>query len=359
MIGTGQPLLRSLPGSERLLEDPEGYLAEAPVEVGPVPAGRLALVLWLAAAALAWSAFGLERVRTGRLAAGVGLGVLAVAFTAWWLRTRGHRLILRRDGAEVIWHGLTVWAPWAVFRSRRLVVREEVPGCPGWVVPIDPAAVGRIELRRGGEVVARGEEAQGPQWRLADGGEAVLPGRYEASSAEVAELLRWLGGRLGGDGPQPDPPPPPPGAWTVVPLGLLRLPWMCARCAGQPEEVARSGRLEVPLCGRCRGDLARRASWWGVMGLLCGGALGSAAGSLDSPGWGVAGTVAGLAVGALVGLRLGSRPPVRLRHHSPWRGVAAVRFDHPVVEAAALGPLRSAPGEPGASAPGVSDITHR
>ncbi len=340
MLRTGRPLAAALPDLPRLLEDPEGYLAEAPLEIGPPPLGWIALLLAVPGVMLPYNAIGLERIDYRTLSLGLAAAAAALFFAVWWLLARGHRLVLRPGGAEVIHHGSTVWVPWAVFRSQRLVVREEWPGRWGLVVPVDAASVGLIELRHRGRAVARGEEARGPQWELAGPGEALLPGRYEIAPADIAELLLLLGNRLGGDAPLGPVPTPPPGAWNVVPLALLRLPDCCSKCGGTPEASVPSGPLEVQLCGRCRDRLGRGAALGGVLGLLTGGGLGALLGCILSPWWGMAGLLLGMVLGTPVGLRRGGSLPVRVRHHSPWRGVAAVRFENPAVEEAALGPLR-------------------
>lgn len=376
LLPTGAPLESALPDLEELLHDPDGYLRAAPLSLGPPNVAVFAALLAGLGGLLLSSGWGasLDNLRVG-----VGLVVILIALglLVWSLMLRGYEMVLRPDGVELIDGDTSVWAPWEVFHVRgRAVVSDRGP----LVVPINAAAVDRVELRRGGRVEARGREVASRQWHLLGPDEAMLAVRYQVRAQDVAELLQFLGRKLGQAPPpgQPEPPPIDPAGWFVVPLAHLRLPPCCTSCGGTQDDVLRvrvmargdtllgpflageQKELAIPVCASCKARLERGQRWGGMIGLASGAVLGALAGGVIGGLAGdgarlhlVVGTLGGLMLGALVGSLAGlslTRLPVRLRRYSPSRGVVSVQFESPAIAARVLGPLRHLPDDPTPSA---------
>jgi hypothetical protein len=376
----GRPLQQALPDLDELLDDPEAYLTQAPLALGPRRMYGLALLFAVPGVAfLLACAFGKP---TGeKVAMGVGFLVGACVWLGWSLLLRGHELVLHADGVEVTCRDGTVWAPWALFHveGQPFVAESDSPRA-GLILPVNPRAVPYVELRRGGTVAARGTQVRGPQWFFTGRGEVVLPARYEIAAQDVGELLLWVGGRLGRelprepppeltDEPPDDPPEPDPAGWVTLPLTRLWLPPCCARCGGPRDDTikvpvrargdwllgplmgARVVEVGVPVCTRCRDTLVARQRTGGMTGLVVGAFLGGAAGALLG-GWhgeggqmplvlgGFVGVFAGTLAGSLLGVHLARRLPVRFRRYSPSRGLVSVRFENPEIAARVLAYLR-------------------
>jgi hypothetical protein len=382
LLPEGQPLRRALPDLDDLLEDPHAYLSEAPLAIGPRRMYRLAALFAVPGLACLLSCVLQGKADGERIALGIGLLLGSSLWLGWSLWLRGHELVLYPEGLEVNYRGSTVWAPWALFHaSGQVFVPQSDAPRAGLILPINPAAVPYVELRRGGLVQASGLEAAGPQWRFTGLGEVCLPARYEIDARDLGELLAWLGGRLGRDLPGGTPPvdekaarvvadDADPAGWFTVPLTRFRLPTCCCGCGGPRDAVLRaqvtvwsdrvlgfvSGNrrtveIGVPVCEACREALARRQRTGGVVGLLAGTVLGTTVGGLIGAWLGegrqmplylgaLMGLCAATLIGSTAGLMLSRRLPVRFRRYNPNRGTVSVRFDNPEIAAGVLARLR-------------------
>jgi hypothetical protein len=375
VLPSGQPLHRALPDLEDLMADPGSYLRAAPLAFGPRRMYGLAGLFALPGVAFLVSCV-VGQPDGERVAMGVGLLVGALVWLTWSVMMRGHEIVLHADGVEVVYNDASVQAPWALFHveGRPFVPDSDGPRA-GLTLPINPAAIPYVEMRRGDMVIAYGLQVRGPQWAFNGRDEVVLPARYEITASDVGELLLFLGGRLGRELPAAPPPPeaelppleppaaPDPAGWFTVPLTRLRLPPCCARCEGPRDDSLplpvvprgdwltgpllgglRQYQVLVPVCEPCRDAILRRQRANTALGLVVGGVLGATAGALLG-GWLTEGTRAGLALGALLGLLVGSwvgsvvaisrsrAMPVQVRRFSPSRGVLQVRCDNPNIAA--------------------------
>jgi hypothetical protein len=384
VLPDGRPLHQVLPDLNELMADPHAYLSEAPLAIGPRRFYRLAGLFALPGVALLLSCMLAGKADSERIALGVGLLTGAGLWLGWSLWLRGHELVLHPDGVEVNYRDSSVRAPWALFHGsgRPFLAQSDSPQA-GLLVPINPAAVPFVELRRHGMIARTGLDVTAPQWRLTGLGEVCLPGRYEVDSRDLGELLVWLGGQLGRNlpaGARPDgentvrlvEPTADPAGWFTVPLTRFRLPTCCCGCGGPRDTVLhaqlgarldrflgfllgtwRSLEVGVPLCEACREAALRRQRIGAGLGLIAGTILGTALGGLVGT-WRGEGRQLALYLGALLGLSLGAlagsalgivlsrRLPVRFRRYNPVRGTVSVRFDNPVIAARVISALREA-----------------
>lgn len=384
----GQPLDRVLPDLDDLLADPQAYLSEAPLAIGPRQMYSLAGMFGLPGLGLLLWCLVQGQADGERIALGVGLLVGGCVWLGWTLALRGHELVLHAEGVEVTCFGSTVWAPWALFHveGRPFLSESDSPHA-GLILPIDPRMIGHVRLLRDGIVVAWGRKVAGPQWMFTAHDEVVLPARYEVSSQDIGELLLVLGNRLGKEPPREEPPPEfddsptgvlaeaDPTGWITLPLTRLRLPPCCARCGGPRDDTlrmqvmargdwvmgiflggARAIELPVPICESCKEYLAARQRQAGAWGMALGATLGTAVGASlgawlgemrDLPLY--VGTLAGFFVGifsgSILGLTWSRRYPVRVRRYSPSRGLVQVRFENAEIASQVLHQLRS-PSDP-------------
>jgi hypothetical protein len=376
----GQPLHRVLPDLDELMDDPRAYLSEAPLALGPRRMYGLAALFAVPGILFLLSCM-VGKPTGEKLSMGIGFLLGSGVWWGWSLMLRGHELVLHPDGVEVVYRGSTVWAPWALFHveGQPFVPESDSPRA-GLTLPLNSKAVLWVELRRGGTVVARGMQVQGPQWIFTGFGEVILPARYEIEAEDVGKLLIWLGGQLGHDLPR-DPPPdlavevppevaePGPEGWIKVPLTKLRLPPCCAGCGGPRDDTlkaavnarsdwllgplfgVRAVEVAVPVCMQCREQIAGRQRIGGALGLVLGALLGTAIGAgigawqgdlHDTPLLlgGFAGLFVGTLGGSLAGVAFSRRLPVRFRHYSPSRGTVSVRFANPAIAARVIADLR-------------------
>ncbi|MFO0926352.1 MAG: hypothetical protein U0736_04840 [Gemmataceae bacterium] len=378
-----------LPDVDDLMADPYAYLQEAPLAIGPRRMYRLAGLFAVPGLVLLLSCLVLGRPDGERIALGVGLLVGAAVWLGWSLALRGHELVFHPDGLEIVYRDSSVWAPWALFHvENRPFVPQSDSRRAGRTIPINPAALPYVELRRGGMTVAWGRQIRAPQWQLTGLDELVLPARYEVEAQDIGELVLVLGHRLGtelpgtvpppeADEPAPELPlPADPTAWFTVPLTRLKLPPCCARCGGPRDDTLRlrvtaradwivdvlvgglrGVEIPVPVCDACKERLVTRQRNGGYIGLAVGAILGAgvglAIGGLLGEGRDLAlylGAFTGLFLGSFAGSMLGlfaaTRMPVQVRNYSPSRGLVRVRFENPEVGARVQEALRSNPGAP-------------
>lgn len=372
LLPVGRSLSQALPDLDVLLADPLGYLTEAPLALGARRMYGLAGLFAVPGVGLLASCYFAE-LDPERLSLGAGLLLGAGVWAGWSMFLRGHELVLHPTGVEVIYGNSVVWAPWALFNaSGQPFVPDSDNPAAGLTLPVNPLAIGFIELRRDGFVVARGAEVFAPQWSLRNREEVVLPGRYEIAASDIGELLLVLGNRLGRELPpgpllyHEDPPPKEElseealADWFTIPLTRMRLPHCCSRCGGAQEDIlplrvsaagdwllalvmgVRSMEIPVPVCEPCRDGILARQRAGLTLGVIVGALLGLVGGAMLG-GWlsdgeatvQATGAVLGLGIGGLVGTLLGGwwsrRLPVQVRRYSPSRGLVQVRCMNPMI----------------------------
>lgn len=383
LLPDGQQLSRVLPDLDELLEDPQRYLSEAPLALGP---RRMYGLAWMFAvpgiALLALCAYQ-GKPDGERIAMGVGLLVGSAVWLGWSLMLRGHEMVLHAEGVEFTYYDTTVWVPWALFHveGRPFVPQSDSPQA-GLTVPIDPKMVPHVRLRRQGMDVAYGRNVDAPQFHYSGRDEVILPARYEISAVDIGELLLVLGHRLGSEPPR-DPAPHDaemlepssvatgdPTGWITLPLTRLKMPVCCARCGGPRDDTLklqirapgdwalamlpggpRGMELQIPICEDCKQVIEVRQRRGGFMGLAVGAVVGTVVGvalavwlgeARDASLWlGTAfGLIAGVMFGSAIGLSVSRRLPVQARHYSPSRGLVSVRFENPEVATSLLTSLR-------------------
>src|SRR5688572_24194903 len=101
LLPTGQTLDRVLPDLEDLLADPDAYLREAPLALGPRRMYGLALLFAVPGIVLLASCViqGKQPDAQGeRIALGVGLLIGSLVWLGWSLKMRGHEIVLHPEG---------------------------------------------------------------------------------------------------------------------------------------------------------------------------------------------------------------------------------------------------------------------
>ncbi len=379
-LPAGNSLRGFLPDLDDLLENPAEYLGVGPIVVGPRRMYGLASVFAAAGVGMLLSYY-YGKHDAERIALGVGLLFGSAIWFGWSLWTRGHSLVLHKEGVEVKYHDLVVWCPWALFNaSGEPHVPEVDSPFTGLILPVAADAVPFIELRRGESVAAHGAQVKAPQFVLSGTDEVVLPGRYEVATKDLGDVLLHVGQVLGLHLPRGAPPreayqaeadeiaDPDPAGWITARATRLRFPPNCAACGEGTTEVmrfeawSRGGlmmrvfmpgvahevMIPVPVCAACQTEGRDRQSRGAVRGFLVGALLGPLAVVFgEMLGWAALTGFAALVlatVGALIGLGLGqwfsSRPPVQLRDYSPTRGTLRLRFRNPDYAATVIALLR-------------------
>jgi hypothetical protein len=373
VLPAGRSLRQFFPDLDEFLLDPAAYLEAEPVEIGPRKAyGFAALFGVLGAACLvACAVSGVWRDE--RLLLGIGFLIGASVWLGWSLRMRGHSLLLKPDGVEVRCRDSVVWCPWALFNApgHPVIPEGDNPNI-AVILPVAPAAVPFVELRRNDTPVAHGAQVKSQQFRFNGPDQIVLSARYEMAASDLGALFQQLGGRLGRRLPRGTPPPeaypagesqqsefvgPDAGGWYTVSLGRLRFPARCCDC-GQPTDAsvplaldsgdiagrftgtARPTQLAIPLCTDCQVRMRQAYQRGSVRGLNYGVVLGAIAmlglamarGEREAVMLAFA-CLAGAAVGGLMGFLSGSavtRPlPVQLRRLRHDSGTLQIRFQDP------------------------------
>jgi hypothetical protein len=376
VLPTGRPLRQVVPDYEELLRDPAGYLHEGPVTIGARQMYGLAGLFGIAAAACVGYSIWEGEIDPEPVALGVGLAMGAMVWLGWSLLMRGHTLTLLPGGVEFAFRETTVWCPWGLFNG------GGVPYVPdadnprvGLTLPIDPAAIPHVVLRRDGSPVAHGVEVKARQFYITGGNEVVLPARYEARADELGALLLHLGGRLGAALPREAPPPeaypaddfdaatlPEPDAagWFTAHLTHLAFPpHRCCSCLGEAENTmtwyvdargdwvqqlftqqVRGAQIHIPVCETCAAAIRSRQKAVSTAAMAAGAAVWAAvaltAASLANVRdrtelllLGVLTAAVGALLGFVAGVRLGRRLPVQIRNYSPARGTVSIRFLNP------------------------------
>lgn len=361
-----KPLYRVVPDLDRLLHNPAETLAAGPITIGPKKryASAIALGLFLALILTCGSLFWIERIPGGvpplaRLLFILMILGLPLALILMMLRIlRGGRLTLTADGVELLYRGLVVHCPWALFNA---VGQPFSPGYRRIHVPVAPAAVPFVEVRRHDTVIAQGLRVRTRQFWFDSAAGAVLKSLYEVKSKEIGELLLSLGYLLGTSLPKDaeaalhphleemtvtEPAIRGKDGWVTVQLTRLAFPPLCCSC-GDPTRSTRKFRgktalrddhvfIMVPTCDSCQAarlSLWRRSLFWGTfLGFASPLFLGFV-GSLffRTPvffGLGLFlsffGALFGLWLGNVIGRRR-SRP-VQIKRYSPHKGTVAIRF---------------------------------
>jgi hypothetical protein len=372
LLPAGEKLERVVPELGRLLENPEAYLREAPLAVGPRRMYGVAALFAIPAVGLL-IAFALNPHTDNREYLAIGVALLAGAFVwlVWGLRLAGHSLVLYREGLEVRYRDTAVWCPWALFNTGgEPFVPESDSPLVGLTLPIDPDVLPWIELRRNDTPVAWGARAQGPQLRLLSGREIVLPARYEVQARELGQFLMLLGQRLGNQRPVGHPPDPtasegfqpaelePDSAgWLTVSLPRLRFPPCCCSCLDPTDtreafplqalsETAlgvigspRAHVVQVPVCPTCQAAARQREQQAVQVGFAIGSTLFAVALGVAGLAYGLAVSevfvlvLGGVAVGGVLGLILGGKigqsRPIQFRRYAPSTGALQIRFRNP------------------------------
>jgi hypothetical protein len=377
VLPAGHSLLRYIPDLDDLLREPAAYLSAGPLAFGPRQMYRLAAVFLFAGACFVGSVFytGSGTESTGeRLSLGVGLMLGGSIWLGWSLMMRGHRLVLHKDGVEIIHLDNIVWCPWSFFNA------EGVPHAPdvdsplvGLTLPINPEALPYIELRRHGAAVAHGAQVKARQILFVSPHEVVLPARYEVKAEELGFLVQQLGRRLGRQLPAGAPPPEArrlddlelaapqldSSGWITTPVSRLRFPPECCRCGAATTETMPfivEGRLdwliglfahrvrpfmaEAPVCPACQEAILSARQRGGSGGATLGAVVLSLVGVLlamrlpdADPAFLVTVVFCGATIGGMLGYMIGgalfNAAPIRLRRFSPSHGTVSVSFRNP------------------------------
>jgi hypothetical protein len=279
---------------------------------------------------------------------------------------QGGRLVLKRDGAEVHHRGLTVVCPWSLFNA------EGTPFQPlkdRVLLPVDPAAIPLVEVRRADLAIGRGPRTRLKALHFKTANLLELHGIFEVEAHQLAELLLQLGRQLGTalpgksaerwDEAEDEPLASAPvlvrkrDGWIEASLVHLTFPPYCGDCGAYTTErkefqghatgfleAGQSVPVEVPICSACQ----KRYAWAQQRGLISGLITGILGGVLLAAALGILirprgpGRVAfplaipfvvvGGVVGAVIGAGAGKlrTSPVKLKDYSPSRGTVLIWF---------------------------------
>ncbi|MBI1915454.1 MAG: hypothetical protein HYS12_12065 [Planctomycetes bacterium] len=290
-----------------------------------------------------------------------------VASIALMLRLfQGGRLLLKRDGVEVHHRGVTVVCPWSLFNAEGTPFQ---PAKDRVLLPVDPAAVSLVEVRRADQAIGRGPRTQLKALHFKTANLLEIHGIFEVEPLELAELLVHLGRQLGTalpgrsterwDEPEEEALESAPvlvrkrDGWLEASLVHLSFPPYCSDCGaytaerkefqGQATgflEAGQSVPVEVPVCAACQKGHARAQQTGLVTGLfvgvLAGVVLALALGIMVKPRQAARAVfplaiplaVVGGVVGALIGAGAGKlrSSPVKLKDYSPSRGTVLIWF---------------------------------
>jgi hypothetical protein len=377
-----KPLSKAIANLGELRARPAAVLAEGDVAIGPYrrwgTATALGLVLALVllglGGAVLLAANGMMPLRPGPffmigsvlVLIGVPLGSIALMLQL----LQGGRLVLKRDGAEVQHRGMTVVCPWSLFNAEGTPfqpVKDRV------LLPVDPAAVPLVEVRRSDQAIGRGPRTRLKALHFKTANLLEMHGIFEVEAHELAELLVHLGRQLGNrradaaplwSAERWDEPEEPAlesapvlvrkrDGWLEASLVHLAFPPYCSDCGaytaerkefqGQATgflEAGQSVPVEVPVCSACQKGHARAQQNGLVTGLfagiLTGVVLAAALGIAMRPRrlaqamfpLAIPLAVLGGVVGALIGAGTGKlrSSPVKLKDYSPSRGTVLIWF---------------------------------
>jgi hypothetical protein len=382
-----KPLTRVIPNLENLLADPRGTLAGGDIVIGPWRRYGIGLGLGLLLVVFAEMLLGVAKRNAGAPGpAGQVLGevlpllVIPVCLALGVYLVRGGHAVLTVEGVHFQYRGREVFCPWSLFHAPGVPLIHPVDGHNRFELPIAPAAVPRVELRRHGYAVAQGLQVKARHFRFRSVNEAVLKNIYRAREEEFAYLLQHLGRALGASSPDQAAVPgpealdgikvPPPAVleddgWITVRLTQVNFPPYCCECGARTEGMEgfrayasfmHFGRLlridsgehfvvYVPLCPECRRasnqrywkTFRRTALWLPILGGLGATFLGLILAVADGNpqllpgmpiGFGILGGLLCFLVGLPIGILRGRKASllVELERYSPAQGTCAIRF---------------------------------
>ncbi len=205
-------------------------------------------------------------------------GCVAVAlagFAGWLLwRCRGGRCVLHASGVDFSFRGRTVSCPWDLFHAAGQPIYAEEKR--RLILPVARGAIGGVQLRRDGCVVAEGEDVRAAHFCFLPTGEVRLLVVYGVNPWQLGDFLLEVGRRIGA--PESALPPKTttqelpvattPSQWMVVSLTRLRFPAECCDCM-QPADrwqpfdyhftLGEGGvQIQSPVCSVCQRANRRR-----------------------------------------------------------------------------------------------------
>jgi hypothetical protein len=373
-------LKRAIPDVDQLLRDPAGTLGVQDVLIGPWrrygTAGALALLVTF----LGWLVFALVESSVDRnlgvphhqqgdrqiLLIILLLPMPLASFALLLFFFRGGCLTLTRAGAELQFRGKTVFCPWAIFNATG---HPFSPSMTKLHLPINPAGIPQVELRREGSPVAQGKDVDAPQWQFQGNHSVILKAVYEVDAMKLGVFLLDLGRQLDKSSPSMpavvvDETTPivlpvrlEKNGWIRISLTHWNLPPFCCICDMPTQQYQNfdaaptvfklgsflrfdgNDRIKVPIpyCDSCR--TASRRHYNRIVTTVVGLAVGVPL---------ILGVMAALLTGDPRGLFCGlllfigaigclvvsgsftkrRARPVELERYSPRKGTVAIRFKH-------------------------------
>src|SRR5439155_26098187 len=129
-------------------------------------------------------------IGTGLFLIGVPLGSIALMLRL----LQGGRMLLKRDGVEVHHRGVTVVCPWSLFNAEGTPFQ---PAKDRVLLPVDPAAIPLVEVRRADQAIGRGPRTRLKALHFKTANLLEMHGIFEVEAHELAGLLVHLGRQLG------------------------------------------------------------------------------------------------------------------------------------------------------------------
>jgi hypothetical protein len=197
------PLRRIVPEIDELLADPATLLTREPVCIGKLKVPVIMYVLGaLVIGLLGYAAWRAADPGDRRWWAIVFI-LPAFVFVLVYFSLPGRRsMVLRKDGIEIEHGDTVVWCPWSLFAvDGRAIVTDLTEMYRTIVLPVSPAAVSLVELRRNGVAVARGQHIKAKQLHFLSDADVEMKSRYEVHPQELGDLLLQLGNILGRKAP--------------------------------------------------------------------------------------------------------------------------------------------------------------
>lgn len=311
LYGWRKPPAEAMRDVAALRADPAERLARGPVEFGPART-TLALTLFVVGIALVVVFLvtfkprnDQERLKIGTLAFAYAAIVLWVGVTVWTIR--GSRLILDAGGVVFANRRRLLFCPWTLFNAAGVPFSD--PDKPHRLeMPINPAAIPEIVLRRPNGSERRGKEAKTNEFRIGKQESLKLCLFYAIDAQTLVPLLLHVGRRMTAHETVPRaaggatvPATAAPGEsepvwtggdnavvidhndWITIDAVRARFPPLCCLCGGSTTEShrfsAKAGFLDafrepasisIPCCAPCErtlGPVQRRGVWL-VFGLI-------------------------------------------------------------------------------------------
>ena len=188
-------LQRIIPDLDRLLDDPRTVLTGQQIWIEPPKLG-----VWHWAAAL--FAFVAAVFLVALIAQSIWVTALFIVggpLAVFWATryTSSPHILIHGKGVE-FWLGRSVvFCPWELFNSTGRQLLSESSSRAGIIIPIQASAVPKVFHSRGGRVQAIGVRVHCPHVSIISADDLSLLGEYQASLADIGELLLALGRRLG------------------------------------------------------------------------------------------------------------------------------------------------------------------